>query len=117
MKTIYWISTIATCAFLIFSSYTYLFNKATIDKVKALGFPDFFRVQLALLKIAAVTILLVPHLPNTLKEWAYAGVMLFFTTAFVAHIAHRDSVGILLILVVLSFKAMASYYTKSNIGN
>ncbi len=117
MKTIYWISTLITCAFLLLSTYTYVFHKATIDGVKALGFPGFFRVQLAVLKIFAVIILLLPNLPIAMKEWAYAGILLFFITAFVAHVAHKDSIGISILLVVLSAIAITSYHTMKKMLN
>ena len=100
MKTIYWTSTLLVSLMLLWSAYTYFFHKVTIDGVKALGFPDFFRVQLAVLKIIAVAVLLVPQVPIQVKEWAYAGVGLFFITAIVAHLAHKDPIIISLINVV-----------------
>lgn len=101
MKTIYWLSTILISLFLLLSSYTYLFNKATIEGVKDLGFPDFFRIQLAVLKIIAVVFLLVSFIPVQVKEWTYAGVGLFLVTAFIAHLKHKDSIGILILLIFL----------------
>lgn len=114
MKITYWISTIIICFFLLLSSYTYLFHKTTIDGVKKLGFPMFFITQLAVLKLIAVAIILIPNLPIQFKEWAYTGVMLFLITALVAHIAHKDSVSISIMLVMLMFVLAASYYTKLN---
>ncbi len=99
MKTIYWISTALVSIMLLWSAYTYFFHKATIDGVKELGFPDFFRIQLAVLKIIAVLILLIPQIPIQIKEWGYAGVGLFFITAIVAHTVHKDPVFISLISV------------------
>ncbi|WP_343488430.1 DoxX family protein [Allomuricauda sp. d1] len=101
MKITYWASTIIIALFLLWSAYTYLFQKAVIDGVRELGFPDFFRIQLAALKIIAVVLLLLPNAPLYAKEWAYAGVGLFLLTALVAHIAHKDSVGISMLLVLL----------------
>ncbi len=92
MKTLYWSTTIVLAIFLLWSAYTYMFSKATIEGVRELGFPDHFRVQLALLKIVAVLLLLVPQVPLQVKEWAYAGIVLFFITAIVAHTAHKDPV-------------------------
>lgn len=70
MKTTYWTSTIILSIFLLWSAYTYIFNKSTIDGVRELGFPDHFRIQLAILKIIAVIIILMPQLPIYIKEWA-----------------------------------------------
>jgi len=97
----YWCTTAIIATFLLFSAYTYIFSKSTIEGVKALGFPDFFRWQLAVLKLIAIVILLLPNIPIQIKEWAYAGVGLFFITALVAHIAHKDSIFITLLLIVL----------------
>lgn len=38
-----------------------------------LGFPDYFRILLGVAKILATPTLLVPLVPATLREWAYAG--------------------------------------------
>lgn len=101
MRNIYWISTLLLSLFLTWSAYSYLFNKNTIIGVNELGFPDYFRVQLAILKIIAIVILLVPAIPVQIKEWAYAGVFLFFITAIVAHFMHKDPIGITIINLVL----------------
>lgn len=98
---IYWTSTVLISLFLILSSYTYLFNKTTIEGIRDLGFPDFFRVQLAVLKIIATFLIMIPIIPIQIKEWGYAGVGLFLITAFVAHLKHKDSVGILILLILL----------------
>jgi len=92
MKIIYWSSTILISLFLLWSSYTYLFSKVTINGIRELGFPDHFRIQLGILKIIAVIILLIPQFPLQFKEWAYSGILLFFITAIVAHTAHKDPI-------------------------
>lgn len=101
MKTIYWSSTLVISAFLLLSSYTYLFSKSTIDGIKELGFPDFFRVELAVLKFIAAVLLLLPFVSSQIKEWTYAGVALFLLTAMIAHIKHKDSIFIFILLFVL----------------
>lgn len=109
MKTIYWTSTILLSLILIWSAYSYIFSKATIDGVRELGFPDFFRVQLAVLKIIAVIVILIPQIPLAFKEWAYAGIGLFFITAIVAHTAHKDPFFITLINLVFIAILVTSY--------
>ena len=101
MNTIYWVSTTIIGAFLALSSYSYIFSKSTIEGIKELGFPDFFRIELAVLKLIAVFLLLIPSIPIQLKEWTYAGVGFFLLTAMVAHISHKDSIGILFLLLIL----------------
>ncbi len=109
MRITYWISTIVLCVFLLWSAYTYLLSKSTIEGIKDLGFPDFFRIQLAVLKLAAVVILLTPQVPIAVKEWAYAGVGLFFITAIVAHFAHKDPIFINVINLILIVILVVSY--------
>ncbi len=101
MKTTYWLSTGLLCLFLLWSAYSYLYSRSTIDGVQELGFPDFFRIQLAVLKLMAIVVLLLPQVPFAVKEWAYAGVGLFLLTAIVAHVAHGDPWGITLINMLL----------------
>ncbi|KYG83040.1 hypothetical protein AWW67_06345 [Roseivirga seohaensis] len=101
MKAIYWSSTVIISAFLFLSSYSYVFSKSTIQGIKALGFPDFFRIELAILKLIAAVVLLLPFAPIQLKEWTYAGVGLFLITALIAHIKHKDSIFIMFLLLML----------------
>lgn len=111
MKQTYWITTSIVALFLLWSAYSYFFSKATIDGVKTLGFPDHFRIELAILKVMATIILLVPQMPAPVKEWAYAGVGLFFITAIVAHLAHKDPIGITIVnLVLLGILVVSNYY-------
>ncbi len=87
---LYWTSTGLVSAMLTLSAASYFFHKPSIDGFKDLGFPDFFRIELAILKLIAVVVLLAPQIPIQFKEWAYAGVALFFLTAIIAHYAHGD---------------------------
>ena len=110
-NSVYWISTSLISSFLLISSYTYFFSENTIEGLKQLGFPDFFRIQLGVLKVIAVIVLLVPQMPLYIKEWAYAGVALFLLTALVAHIAHKDSYFLTLLLLTLFALLITSRYT------
>ena len=97
---IYWASTVLVCAILGLSALSYLFHQGAIEGIRELGFPDYFRLQLAVLKLVAVLALILPAVPHQMKEWAYAGAALFFLTAIVAHLAHKDSYWTLLLNVV-----------------
>lgn len=103
MNILYWSSTAIISAFLFLSSYSYIFSKSTIEGINELGFPDFFRIELAVLKLIAAVLILLPNLNSQVKEWTYAGVGLFLLTAFVAHIKHQDSIFILVLLALLMF--------------
>lgn len=99
-KLIYWLSTGLTAVVLLWSAIAYMFQASMIEGVRALGFPDFFRWQLAILKLLAVVLLLWPATPWVVKQWAYAGVGLFYVTALVAHTAHGDGIGMTILLLV-----------------
>lgn len=111
MNQLYWVSTVLIVSFLLLSSYTYFFSKETIEGLKDLGFPYFFRIQLAILKIIAAIILIVPGISKNMKEWSYAGVAFFLITALVAHIAHKDSIYITILLFLLfGINIVSNYY-------
>lgn len=117
MKTIYWASTGILSLFLLWSAYGYLFSKAMINGVKDLGFPDHFRILLAVLKVIAAVVILVPQIPIQVKEWAYAGIALFFITAIVAHTAHKDPffitvINFALIGLLIASRIYLLHYTK-----
>lgn len=95
-----------------------MFNKATIEGVRDLGFPDHFRVQLAVLKVIAVIVLLIPQIPIPYKEWAYVGAGLFFITAIVGHTAHKDPFFITVInLVLMGILVVSNIYMHKYLGN
>jgi len=113
MKTVYWLSTILTTLYLAWSSYGYLFSKVMIEGIQKLGFPDFFRIQLAVLKIIAIVILLIPQIPLQIKDWAYVGVGLFYLTAIIAHFTHKDPIVINLInILLLAILVVSNVYLK-----
>ncbi len=112
---LYWITTVLISAYLLLSAGTYLFSEATIAGVRDLGFPDFFRIQLAVLKITAAIVLLAPTTNLMIKDWAYAGTGLFIITAIVAHQAHKDPIWLNLINLVLFALLIVSRYSLPSI--
>ena len=113
-KIIYWISTGLFCAFLFLTSISYLTDPQFVEIYKHLGFPQYFRVELAIAKILGVLIMLVPKIPKRLKEWAYAGFGITLISGFIAHLNSGDSIGYIInaifwfILLVISY----SYWYK-----
>ena len=106
------ISTGLICVFLILSAVSYIFHQATIEGVRALGFPDFFRIQLAILKIAASLVLMAPFIGMQVKEWAYVGVVLFLITAIVAHHVHDDPILFNMLNVLVFIVLITSYISR-----
>ncbi len=101
------------CMMMSVSAITYFFSQSTIDGVRELGFPDFFRIQLGVLKLLAVIVLIVPIslVPLQAKEWAYAGIALFLITAIVAHSAHGDPAWMTVMNLSILGLLLVSNYT------
>jgi hypothetical protein len=121
MKTIkitYWITTAILAVMMVFSAYAYLTKPEIKQGFGHLGFPDYFRVELAIAKLLGAVVLLVP-LASRIKEWAYAGFAITFVSAFVAHTALADPVsnrlGPVLFLVLLAVSYL-TYHKQSTAG-
>ena len=85
----YWVVTVLLCLQLGFTAYAQLSLPQVAEAFRHLGFPDYFRVELAIAKLVAVIVLLVP-VPSRLKEWAYAGFAITLVSALIAHVAVGD---------------------------
>lgn len=85
-KAIYWVSTGLFAAMMTASAIAYLTSPDMAKAFTHLGFPAYFRVELAVAKLLGVVALLAP-VPKPLKEWAYAGFAITLVSAFVAHAA------------------------------
>jgi putative oxidoreductase len=75
------------CAFILFSAFFSLTHAADFA---ALGFPNYFRIELSVAKIIGAIILLFPQTPTRTKEWVYAGFGITMLSAFLAHICSGD---------------------------
>jgi DoxX-like protein len=85
----YWIVTALFCLQIGFTAYAQLRLPEVAEAFAHLGFPDYFRVELAWAKLLGVALLLVPA-PARLKEWAYAGFAFTLGSALLAHLAVGD---------------------------
>jgi DoxX-like family len=86
----YWSITVALAWELAFGGYSDL---ARLEYVRAivsrLGYPLYLLTILAVWKLLAAVVLLVPRL-SLPKEWAYAGCFFVFTGAAASHLAARS---------------------------
>ncbi|HXB44978.1 MAG TPA: DoxX family protein [Puia sp.] len=118
-KVIYWISTTIVSLMMLFSAYLYLTSEAAKSGFIHLGFPSYFRVELAIAKILGAVVLLIPITGNRLKELAYFGFALSFVSAFIAHISSGDPTNVairpLMFLLVLTVSYI--FYIKINSSN
>lgn len=113
-KIIYWSITGIFSLFMLFSAYSYLTAPEMRSAFEHLGFPDYFRVELAVAKIVGVLILLIPFASRDFKLIAYAGFALNLISATIAHGASSDPTqAIVMPLVFLAVLAGSYlYYQK-----
>ena len=90
-KIIYWITTGIIGLTMLFTAYNYLGNPQFEETFKHLGFPSYFRIELAIAKILGVAALLLPQIPTRVKEWAYAGFFFAMSGAILSHAANGDT--------------------------
>ena len=85
----YWTVTALFCLQIGFTAFAQLTLPQVAAAFAHLGFPDYFRVELALAKFLGIVLLLAP-VPARLKEWAYAGFAITLVSALIAHLAVGD---------------------------
>ena len=85
----FWVATGLFCLQMGFTAYAQLNLPQVAEAFTRLGFPDYFRVELAWAKLLGVVLLLAP-VPARLKEWAYAGCAITLGSALIAHLAVGD---------------------------
>jgi hypothetical protein len=115
LKITYWITTALVCLMMAFSAYSYLTNPAMTAAFQHLGYPDYFRVELAIAKIIGLLVLIIPQVPPRAKEWAYAGFTIVFISAFIAHSASGDPVPNRVSTLVALALVLVSYFTYHRI--
>ena len=86
---VYWIVTALFCLQIGFTAYAQLRLPQVAEAFTHLGFPAYFRVDLAWAKLLGVVLLLAP-VPARLKEWAYAGFAINLVFALIAHLSVGD---------------------------
>ena len=85
----YWIATALLCLQMGFTAYAQLSLPQVAEAFRHLGFPDYFRMELAWAKLLGVVLVLAP-VPARLKEWAYAGFAITLASALIAHFSVGD---------------------------
>ena len=85
----FWTVTAILCLQIGFTAYAQLSLPQVAEAFTRLGFPAYFRVELAWAKLLGVVLLLAP-VPARLKEWAYAGFAITLGSALIAHLSVGD---------------------------
>ena len=112
-KTVYYTATGIFCLWMIKNAIAYLSAPQAKILCTHFGFPDYFRIELAIAKIMGVLVLLFP-LKGRLKEWAYAGFTIVMISGFIAHVCSGDSMGEAFPAMLALGLLMASYFYKPN---
>ena len=85
----FWTVTAVFCLQIAFTAYAQLSLPQVAEAFARLGFPGYFRVELAWAKLLGIVMLLAP-VPARLKEWTYAGFAFTLVSALIAHFAVGD---------------------------
>ena len=92
-RIIFWTTTVVFGLMMMLSALQMLFNPQLAADFVHLGFPGYFRIELALAKIIGVLVLIIPQVPVRMKEWAYAGFGIDLISASIAHLASADPIA------------------------
>ncbi len=113
-KIIFWVSTVFIFLFEgIMPISTLLFApEYTNAGTKPLGYPDYFAVTLTIFKFLGATAILIPALPDRVKEWAYAGITFNLIFAVISHVVVDGNVGFVLLPIGIMAILALSYFTK-----
>jgi len=110
-KIIYWATTGIISAMMLFSAYGYFANPDMKAAFVHLGFPDYFRIELGVLKVLGALALILPMVSEKIKSFAYFGFALTFVSAFIAHIFSGDPIAVAIApLVFLAILGISYYY-------
>lgn len=109
IKITYWITTAIVALMMTYSAYAYLTQETVKQGFHHLGYPDYFREELAIGKLIGAILLLAPVVAR-LKEWVYAGFTITFISAFIAHTASADPIANRVMPVVILALLFVSYF-------
>lgn len=85
MKIVYWITTIAMCAIMLYSAHTYFLNTEMVKVFfESFNYPSYIVIPLAIAKVMGVLAVLTNKI-KWIKEWAYAGFFFDLVLATAAH--------------------------------
>ncbi|MCW3118744.1 MAG: DoxX family protein [Chitinophagaceae bacterium] len=90
-EAIYWTATAIIGAVMLWSAYNFTFNPEMKGAFTHLGLPNWFRIELTVAKILGLPALLIPGMPDSIKQFAYFGFAIILISATVAHLSSGDS--------------------------
>jgi DoxX-like family len=122
----YWTATGIVAAIMLWSAFNFAFNEEMQSGFTHLGLPGWFRVELTIAKILGALVLLIPMIPNRIKEFAYFGFALTIVSASIAHLSSGDGIlqgleplvflGVLIVSYWYYPKAMRTSASRSQVS-
>ncbi|HPN71282.1 MAG TPA: DoxX family protein [Saprospiraceae bacterium] len=80
---------------------------------KPLGYPDYFAYALIVCKVLGATAIILPQLPDKIKEWAYAGLTFNMIFAVISHVVVDGFLFVSFFpLIILAILAVSYYYNS-----
>ena len=115
-KIIFWVSTGIVSLMMLLSAYSYLTNEQVKQGFVHLGYPNYFRIELAFAKIIGSLALLIPLTSVKIKEFAYTGFTIVFCSAFIAHLSSGDPFSMAIMPIIFLGLLILSniYFLKLN---
>lgn len=110
-KKIYWTVTIIAMALIVLPSY-FAPKEYLIETIRRMQFPDYFRVELDILKIVGAILILIPVIPTMFKEWSYVGFGILLLSASLAHWLVDGPAKGIAPLVPFSILCVSYYYFR-----
>jgi hypothetical protein len=120
MKIAYWIVTGLMAALLVLSAVPdVLMVDGAVEMFTHLGYPRYLLPFIGVAKILGVLVVIVPGLPRSLKEWAYAGLVIDLVGALYSHFSVGDEAKFIiapfigLVLVLGSYALYRAVYMNA----
>jgi hypothetical protein len=76
-----------------------------------LGYPSYFATLLGVWKVLGAIVLVAPRYP-VIKEWAYAGMVIDYSSAVISHLASGDGAGATVGPIVSLAALAVSWYLR-----
>lgn len=109
-STIYWAITGLWGVIQIVPGFMNFFVPMVAERFRALGYPQHLRIVLGFAEVFGVLALVLPRVPYRFKEAAYAGFLYLYVSAFIAHVAAGDGLGMALQPVLALAMVATSYF-------
>jgi hypothetical protein len=114
-KIIYWTTTVII--FLFEGVVPALTSQTQLAKqgVSHLGYPEYFGNAFVVFKVLGTLVLIIPHIPNRIKEWAYAGFAFDFVFATISHVIVDGASFMSFFSLIFLALLIVSYVTRIKI--